>query len=457
MPVARTRFLTRASLTLAVVLGCSGPPDARDAGRDGGFDAGFDGGRDAGRDARADTGPPDAGPADATLPREDSGPRDGGPDDPGWVLLPGLPPDCPIERATHPERLWVQGWEPCTDAAGLVVAGCSVREASGIHGAWRSRSDIWLEMLGGDALASGRIVGIAPLDGPAVAAWREPRRSLEGDGRYCAVTALAVGGARAAFVAQFTDWNDMTRSRAWLYVGMPETIGSSTEPVHTFPAGFVQHGRSIHDVWISDTLVALQASPDGSLYTYRDGDWATLTGRGTVPGIPQGAALVADHLLWEAWNGVDDVRLVHARWGQDAAIWRDVSPGNTKGFGTDGADLAWFENYERQPDGSYARLELWTAQYRRDIENLEPVRVRSIDGPRSNRPAVGGGWLARRLLDPQRVEIYSLRDGTRRTFVAPGGFVVDDPYYASETEIMFPGSGSTAVRFDPTLLPVDAE
>jgi len=161
--------------------------------------------------------------------------------------------------------------------------------------------------------------------------------------------------------------------------------------------------------------------------------------------------------MWEAWVGLDDVRLVHARWGEPAAVWRDISPGDTKGFGTDGVGVAWFENHERQPDGTYRRVELWTTSYRRDIESSVPALARTIEGQRSNGPAVGGGWVARFLRDPPpaRVEVFSLRDGTRRTFISPSGVVLDEPFSAAEREIMFKGGGGRTYRFDPNVLPVD--
>lgn len=459
MPLARSVARVATSLvatSLVVSLGCTNSfePDAGspvDAGMDAGHDAGHDAGRDAGVDA---------GPRDAASPGDDAGPIDGGPMDPGWVRLPGLPDECPIERATYPERLWDTTWEPCVDGSGAVVEECSVGRGRLTHitDAWQD-GQTWLYMLGGDALGTGRIVGLAPLEGPLVAAWREPQRIL-GDDIYCAVTALAVGGGRAAFIAQFSDSSDMSRSRAWLYVATPSSIGTATEPVHEFPAGFVARDRSIHDLWVSDVLVAIQSSPDGSLYTYRDGEWAILTGLGTVPGLPQNVALVGDNLLWEAWVGLDDVRLVHARWGEPAAVWRDISPGDTKGFGTDGVDLAWFENHDRQPDGTYGRVELWTAGYRRDIESAVPALVRTVEGQRSNGPAVGGGWVARFVRGPPptwvaRVEVFSLRDGTRRTFISPSGVVTDEPFSATDRAIMFKGGGGLIYRFDPTALPVD--
>ena len=407
-----------------------------------------------GRRSRRGTG---RGPRRGPRRGHDAGPHDGGPDDPGWVRLPGLPPECPIERATYPERLWDVVWEPCTDRAGTVVPGCQSERRGGVMGvvnAWHDDHGTWLSMLGGDALGRGRIVGIAAIDGPMLAAWHEPQILIEGD-VFCAVTAVAVGGGRAVFVAQFMDETDLSRSRIWMYVATPETLGAAEEPVWIFPSGFVSRDRTIDDLWISDRMIAIQPSPDGTLYTYRAGEWDTLTGLGTVTGLPQNIALVGDHILWEAWRGLDDVRLVHARWGEASSVWRDVTPGVTKGFGTDGVDLAWMEAFDRQLDGSYARLELWTAPYRRDLESIEPRLVRTLEV--RNSPAVGGGWVAGAGLDSLRVEVFALRDGSRRTFIAPAGAVSQDPYYASAREIMFRGAGTDAIRFDPSILPVDAE
>lgn len=440
--------LRRIAGFVVLLAACAGPPEPDagigDAGHDGGADAGSDAGRDA---AVADAGG-DAG--------ADAGPRDGGPDDPSWVRLPGLPDECPIERALHPERIWDVSWLPCTDAAGEEIPGCTKTPTrSGFSGAWNDDGEVWLRMIGGDALGEGRIVGIGHVDGRVVAAWREPQRSVDDSSIFCSVTARAVGGGRAAFVAQFADWNDMTQSRAWLYVGTPNTIGSTTDPVHEFPATFVPRDRTIVELWISAELLALQVSPDGSLYSYREGEWATLTGRGTVEGLPRGTVIVGDQLVWEAWLSLDQIRLAHAPWGSPAAVFYDPRPLTLYGFGSDGVDLAWFENRSRG-DGTFDRQEIWTAPFRRDLDALEPRRVVEVD-LYATRPAVGGGWLAMRRIDGglQRVEVFSLRDGSRRTFVPPGGYVLDEPYYAREREIMFRGAGTQAIRFDPTLLAAD--
>lgn len=449
--------VARAALVLCLAGGCAGAHEA-DAGSDAGVDAGFDAGQDAGRDAGHDAGR-DAGMDAGAPPRRDAG-SDAGRGDggsAGWVRLPGLPPECPIERATHPERLWDVVWDPCTDDAGEVVPGCLTERrggVTGVIGAWHDEAGTYLRMIGGDAAAGGRILGIAPVDGPMLAAWHEPQVIIDGD-FYCRISAIAVGGGRAAFAAQLSDRIDGSRSRIWLYVGMPETIGSVETPTWEFPTEFILGNRSLTRMWISADLLAVQASPDGTLYTYRDGEWQTLTGRDTVPGIPQNVALVGDHTLWEAWRGLDDVRLVHAPWGVGSAVWRDITPGDTKGFATDGVDLAWMELHDRQPDGRYARREVWTAPYRADLENVEARMLRTLSGRRTE-AVVGGGWYAAQA-SHSVVEVVSLRDGSLRTFTAPGGRVTDAPFYASEDEIMFPGLGLDAIRFDPNLVPVEPE
>lgn len=439
--------LGRVTLALCLLGGCAGAPDA-DGGADAGRDAGFDAGRDAGRDSGTDAGW-DAG--------RDAGPRDGGPDDPGWVRLPGLPDECPIERAAYPERLWDVVWDPCTDRAGEVVPGCLTERrggVTGVIGAWHDDSGTWIETIGGDAAGPGRILTIAPVDGPILAAWHEPQVVIDSD-FYCRVTVVAVGGGRAAFAAQLSDRIDGSLSGIWLYLSTPELIGRAETPVWEFPSGFVSGHRSLTRMWLSADLLALQASPDGTLYTFRDGEWQTLTGGTSVPGIPQNVALVGDHTLWEAWRDLDDVVLVHAPWGASSATWRDLSPDDTKGFATDGVDLAWMELHDRQPDGSYTRREVWTAPYRPDLENIEARMVRSLSSRRT-RGVVGGGWYASQA-SVSTVEVVSLRDGSIRTFTAPGGSVTGAPFYASEDEIMFPGVGVDAIRFDPRLVPPDPE
>jgi len=324
----------------------------------------------------------------------------------------------------------------------------------GVIGAWRDGGQTWLYMLHG-TFAEGRVQGIAAIDGPVVAAWREPPVLSDGE-TFCALTRVAVGGGRASFIAEFSDGTDPSRSRGWLYVAPRDQIGHDIEPVWVFPSGFWIGNRTTAHLLLSSELLAIQMSPDGSLYTFRSGAWNTLTGRDTVSQLPQNVHVVGDQVFWEAWNGLDDVKLAQARWNEPASIWRDASPGATKGSGTDGVDLAWTQDYDRQPDGTYGRVELWTVPYQRDIENAQPrARMLRLLDVRSNEVAVGGGWWARRQLHPQRVEVFSLADGSRRTFVSPTGYVIQAPFVASAHEILYDGIGT--VRFDPTLLPVDAE
>ena len=372
-----------------------------------------------------------------------------------WIALPKLPPNCAVERAIHPDVLLDQRWGPCSDATGALIEGCLINQSRGqlgIVGAWHEHGQTWLRMLGG-SLSKGRMLGIAALDGPVLTALREPLQEPNGS-QACLVSAVAVGGGRAAFIVQFSDWQNPARSQAWLYITSLGQIDKAGEPTYVFPADFVHRGRTITRLWISSELVALQTSPDGTLYRYQNGALKVLNDL-TAPGLPQNVNLIDDHILWEAWQGTDNVRLVHAHSGQPASVWPNLSSGETKSFNTDGADLAWLQCHDRNPDGSYQRLELWTAAYQENLERFKPRYLRRISV--RNSAAVGGGWYTmRRTSDgPQRVEVYSLRDGTRRTFIPPGGQVLDTPFYAGNREIMF--TGQSVIRFDPNLLHVDAE
>lgn len=371
--------------------------------------------------------------------------------DPGWSSFDALDKDCRLERATDPQRVSTLQWVSCTDGNGVEIEDCRVsRDEQNfvVAGAWHEHGLTWLRMLRGSH-ADGRSLAISELDGPILAAFREPAQHPE-DPVTCFITAIAVGGGRAAFVAQFLDRTTPRRSLAGLFVAPLDRITQVREPTYVFPTSLLYPDRTITRLWVSSSFVALQTSPDGLLYRYRDGELELLNGS-KLPGLAQHVTLIGDHLLWESWQGTDYVELAHAPKSSKGTIWRDRSGGETKSFGTDGADMAWMQCRGRRADGSYEHLELWTATYRDDLGRIEPRRV--CDLHVRNGAAVGGGWYAmRRTGDgPQRIDVFSLRDGTRRTFIPPGGLVLDDPFYVSEHEIMFPGRGT--IRFDPSRLP----
>lgn len=117
------------------------------------------------------------------------------------------------------------------------------------------------------------------------------------------------------------------------------------------------------------------------------------------------------------------------------------------------------EGYDRQPDGSYARLELWTATHTPDPSALAPRFVRTMT--QRTRPSCGGGWYATLRDPPRRIELTRLADGTRREWIPPEPYgVPSEPRYVSDHEMMLEvsdGRSRFLVRIDPHTLPVVAE
>lgn len=167
--------------------------------------------------------------------------------------------------------------------------------------------------------------------------------------------------------------------------------------------------------------------------------------RGTV-GLPQNVDVVGEHVLWEDW--ADLVRLAHADPTTTASLFRRVDPGDLKGFRTDGVEMVWMEGYDRQPDGAYARLELWASPYARDPSALAPHLVRTM-GQRGV-PIYGDGWYLMLRSDPRRLEIVDTADGSLREWAQA------TEHYASENELLLSARGGL-VRLDPHALPIVEE
>lgn len=164
--------------------------------------------------------------------------------------------------------------------------------------------------------------------------------------------------------------------------------------------------------------------------------------------LAQSVAVVGSDVLWEDW--ADLVRVAHGAPGRPGSLYHRADPADIKGFHTDGVDLAWVQGYDRQPDSSYARLELWTAPYAADPATLEPRFVRLM-GSFRRRAAAGGGWYVVMEPEPWRIEAIRLSDGTRRRWVSsiPGALSYP-PIYVSDHEILL--QDPDLIRLDPHLL-----
>jgi hypothetical protein len=422
-------LLTRPAALLALVLGgcaCAAPA-VQDAGLDAGRDAGHDAGRDASR--------PDAS-RDAGFDAADDAARDGGPNDPEWVRLGGQPDGVDLYVARHPERVLRVRWEACGE-------GCLRAECPGTCG--------WL---GGFVDAARRVAWIQTpehlqtavlLDverGEAIAAWKlwdveEPRAEAG---------APAYGGGRVAISAyayrpdgarQLSTWSAPVE-RAWL----------DLEPTYTLD---VRSSLTITGNFVSATHQAWWLSPTAHLFLRN--------AEGTLRAIPaprergmvQSAHLVGDRVYYELW--ADSIRVWTATVEEAPSVLIDASPGVVRDFRTDGRTMVWYQGYDYDPDTlRFGRLELWTAPLVARAEDLEarrvPARVRGLI-----LPVLGGSWVAMQGEGPT-MDVFDLRDGSRRNWAPPeGGNVGVPPLYATEEEILV-ATTVGVFRIDPRLLPV---
>lgn len=432
-------MLLRGGLILglgALAVGCPSP-----APTDAGVDAGHDAGRDAGVDSGTDAGthaPEDAG-ADAGV--------DGGPRDPGWVLLPGLPEACPIERAEHPERLLSIDWEPCPGHP----PGCLREVGRGVvtqpRVGWHDGDHGYFFAIVGEA---PRAVVLVRTDGVALAAWRDPPINPD-DSLVCAVHPTAVGDGYAAVVARSLDFDSPSTSREVVYWALIDEIGDA-------PAlGVIELGLN-RGQWadVSRDIVAVEEQPGGVVVAMGlDGQMEVLFSD-EVQGIPQHARVVGEHVFWEDW--ADLTRIAHATLGNEATILHRADPGDIKHFHADEDGMAWIQGYDRPPGPmqEYARIELWAAPLAYDAATLEPRLVATL--PQRGLSAYGGGWYVMYVGSPKRLMVIRVEDGTQREWIPPEPYGVGHPpLYVSDHEMLVASGDGTRgflLRIDPHTLPL---
>lgn len=405
-----------------------------DVSYDGGADAAVDGSRDAGRDG----GPRDAGARDAGT---DAG-RDGGPTDPGWAPLEGASERCSIERATFPDRVYRLEWEACPG-----IDGCRrvVRPSGAVVQAWFDSGRGFAEILAGTT--GERIIALVPVDGgPAIAAWRGPRSAGSGS-VVCSVDLEDVRAGTVAVSTLYYDGEFPDRSVQRVYAAPLGEIAGATTAALTLPAEpWVARGRTIRDLRVAPDFIAFQMEPDGNLYAARGGEIRAI--HDGTDGLVQNLALVGEHMLWESWG--DHVRLEHAGWDTPRAFFRELALGDARSFGTDGSDVAWLEGTDRAPSGTYGTLTLRAGRYSAALGVTDARDVRSFSSP--GIVVVGGGWYAVSRASPERIDVFSLRDGSVRSYLAPTGERLGDPLYVTANELLISADHVTLI--DPNGLPV---
>jgi hypothetical protein len=420
------------------------------SGLDGGMDASLDGGRDAGldggRDAARDVGTRDTG---TDAPRGPDAPLD-----PDWRPLDGLPSDCRLERALHPEMI----------PGEMVVEGCSllpscVRRRSPADEGRAVRatrtSDGALAVLSIlDAAEQQRVV--LWVEDTRAATWRGGR-AVDASG-LCLLGPGAVSRDSLGLVTQHGSGGTGTVGVRYSAISSPEM----TDTPRTLLTGPMLGRRFIQGFLASDLALGGDLQPGSVPYVI---DAATFTLHDLTPTVPEPGdiggtpRLVGDRLFWTNFGAVNDV-LTGSPTSPTAVLLAGVSNPEIHDFHATETDLAWYLGYDFDvPTLRFARLELWTSPYATDAASVMPRRVLELPTTDLLEYVLGEGIVVRRPAGGREIEFIDLADGRIRRLALPTGWVADDTLYvARDLVVLHAGSvadGAFVLQLDPREVPYE--
>lgn len=414
-------------------------PDAGDAGPP------RDGGRDAGVDAR--------------VPRRDAGRdggRDGGPDagmsarDPMWEVISSTPDTCALERALRPEVFLETRWTDCGDVEGCLLEVEDPR-ASPIsyvpYTGWHDGTHGYY--FAGFHDGEHTYLAVVRTDGRTMAAWRTPSPFISR--RYdvdCGV-APAVNNGYVALVYMFFDERAPETNEYQIFHSSIDAIAEMDAPLARMGGRLAELLQSPQWPDVSLEAVAVNFEPVGLMWIFEADGRNGVLGAGVAQGIPQHGRLIGSHVVWEDWAA--RIRILAGSLDGGTTVLRELTDGDARSMYTDGDQLAWIDARDRQPDGSYLRVELWTGRYDPPSRALADARfVRPLDQDRSG--VLGGTWYAQVPTD-ERIELTSIIDGSRRAFVYPGENFDSLPLYVAASDVALSASrlglGLHLLRLDP--------
>ena len=303
---------------VAATAGCA-QSISPDAGADAPADAGVDAGRDGDRDAGADAGRRDSS-ADAGV----DGAIDAGNDyDPGWVRLPGLPDECPVERAEHPERVIpLSVWEPCPEQP----VGCSRAILRGLPMDLGWHDD---ERERGYVSTYGDGLRIVDLDRGAIAAWRVRPPGAWGPWA-CSVHRVGIGDGYGAMYVALRIFGAEDRNRDHIYHAPLDEIGSTTEPIAVIAPGFSSTPQALA---VTRRVVLAEMQPVAVVVAFEPDRWGAIWSETIGDGIPQRVRAVGDFAFWLSFAGAP--RIAYGSLDQPAAWLRDARPASIRAFDTE--------------------------------------------------------------------------------------------------------------------------
>lgn len=415
-------------LAVALVTTCGPSSAAPDGGSDGSVDPLQR--RDAPEPAH-DAAPRDASHDGASVDADTASPF-------GWTHLGGLPVECDLRVALHPEAEAPFAWADCGTGCQYLPHGSGVvRGFANDDGRTFYDSLEWVD--------DGEARALLDHDGNFIALWRNSDDMLPD--RLCAIDTVAVGGGRAAVAGHSWINGHPELSVSLIWVAAIEDIGHTVAPSVRFAADLSSMPQRL---WVSATHVAVQTSL-GLLMVSDGTHLSDPVYVRTDDGPAQDGSLHDDHFIYEDWQ-TDLVRLAVATYGTaPASILHGADPADVRSFGSDGRDMAWLQGYG-YTGSEYTRMELWTAPYATSASTIVARRVREIPSVASA-GAAGGGWYAKQALGGG-FDAWSLADGTERTWRPPSGLLEDGgPHYVTANEV-FVLTNSLPYRIDPNTLPI---
>ncbi len=400
---------------------------------------------DASRPSDGSPDVPNDSARDAEAPRDAGGACDAS--DPCWVRIEGLPSECDIWRAVHPERIRMPAFNSCG-------TGC---ERADWRLTWTSTQEVgsvgtdgvaYLQAFGSDVSAGLYPVGLLMRDdGEVVFAVRYPLNGETASGGICWAFVMGARDGYASFDVYHGVGPDLTPAEDYVYYAPLAEIATVQSPTRVLS---VAGDNAVERLDVSDRGVVWELT-NGDGQGVLDGAFIELD----VGGGVHRPRLVGGSVLW-----VDFLGRIHLRAPSAAeSTLIDFSPRIADGGAlTDGEHIAWFEFIDQSSSTSTLRVGPFT-------EDAASFTARTLEGP--GLPALTGvlgeGLVAHDDFVPgapvtwNGIRVVDVATGDAHLWTAPpterSGFL----YFVTRDALVFEtqsASGSTLWRVVPDQLPL---